>query len=153
MDPQVPTTGPAYDPSKPTYYYEAYVYQDPSWNLISSGWLADPSSVPGMRQLYAAQYNLPVETRIWSQDTKSWGAWAASSSAPPTPTAAPVTPPSTSPAADLVVPAVLAGVGAAAAYAFTGNTDWGLRRPAAPINVGAGLGLLAGLVAVTARWK
>lgn len=59
-------------------YYESYVAQAPSWNLVASGWLdatGVASQAYGSGEMIAATYNLPVQTRVWDEDVGAWGPW------------------------------------------------------------------------------
>jgi len=60
------------------YYWESYVWEDPTWTLVTNGWLdisENPQQAYGSGQMLMAQYNLPGQTRVWDQDSGAWLAW------------------------------------------------------------------------------
>jgi hypothetical protein len=94
----VPTTTPPPHNNNARFYYESYVAQDPSWNLIATGWVGGSGTVSqayGAGTLLAATYNLPVQTRVWDEDVGAWGGWveAVPAGGPPDKGTLPVTPP------------------------------------------------------------
>jgi len=53
------------------YFVRQFVWQDPSWNLVASGWLDNSLSVQdayGQGALYAGTYNSKVATYVWDDD-------------------------------------------------------------------------------------
>jgi len=120
----VPTTTNPPHNSFSQFYYESYVAENPTWNLVASGWLESNGTVDqayGTGTLLAASYNLPVQTRVWDEDVGSWGGWVSATPAggPPDKATLPVTPPSASSSN---------GVGVAAALALGGLVTYLLWR-------------------------
>jgi hypothetical protein len=83
--PSVSSSGPANNPNG-RYYYEVYVWQDPSWNLVNSGWLDASQGTStqgyGAGSMAAAQFNTQAQTRVWDQDTGQWLGWQTTGSVP-----------------------------------------------------------------------
>ena len=109
------TTNPPYN-SNSQFYYESYVAEDPTWNLVASGWIGGSGTVSqayGAGTLLASSYNLPVQTRVWDEDAGSWGGWvlAMPAGGPPDKATLPVTPPAVSngPSATAIVAGTLLG--------------------------------------------
>jgi len=120
--PNVSTSGPAYN-ANGRYYFEAYVWQDPSWNLINSGWLDASQTAAqgyGAGQMAAAQFNSEAMTRVWDQDSSAWLGWQTAGSPPRDAAGNPVTPPASSSAAG---PALVVG-----GFALFAGIAWALSR-------------------------
>jgi hypothetical protein len=128
MPASVPTGGGA-----SRYYYQVYVGQDPSWNLIASGWVNDPSQARGAGELAAAQYNLQTQTIVYDSQANppSWGAWQTAMPAGGQPDLGPnptvPTPSDTSASASDVTGTV---VKAAVAVGLVALAAWVIRRGA-----------------------
>ena len=76
---------PGASTSSSRYYYEVYVGQDPSWNLVNSGWVASDSQGYGAGEMAAAQFNLAAQTRVYDTQSSTWSGWTTAQPAGGTP--------------------------------------------------------------------
>ena len=76
---------PGVGTSSSRFYFESYVGQDPSWNLINNGWVASDKQGYGAGEMAAAQFNLAVQTRVYDTQSSAWSGWTTAQPAGGTP--------------------------------------------------------------------